>query len=91
MNCSNNRRDTLAIFSLLALLISITGSVLYFVMAYLSGTMYKILFHLWVIFSILSIILPIVAKLIRKKNNQKGAKLETIAVFFAGLNFYYLI
>ena len=76
----------MSVFSIIALITSILGSLLYASIFSISGT--TILF---IIVAIISIILPPISKAKRIKEAKKGVVLEIIAIIVGGFNFYCVI
>lgn len=76
----------MAILSLIAALVSVLGVVLY-------GAMFEVLElkTLFIIVTVASMILPVVAKKVRVMKNKNGKVLEILAIVLAGLNFYFVI
>lgn len=85
----NTDKKGVSVLSLIALLTSIIGFVLYGFMFEIDNV--NIILPIWVIISIFSIILPIIAKAVRLKNNQKGKIMEIISIVIGGFNFYCII
>lgn len=88
-NFSNKKESPqfhLSLISLISLICSILGFLLYSIV--LSGAKLKIL---WVIVSLISIVLPVIAKQLRLKENKSGKILEIFAIVIGGFNFYCII
>ena len=79
-------KSSMSIFSLISFAISIIGAVLY-------GMVFKFnsVLIIWIITSIISVILPIIAKIIRLKRQQSGKIFEILAIVVGGFNFYCVI
>ena len=76
----------MAILSIITFIVSILGFILYtllFTAPALKG--------LFIAVTIISIILPPIAKKVRIMQEKQGKVFETLAIVVAGLNFYFLI
>jgi len=78
------------IFSYISLCISAIGTLLYFIM--IGGKLY-FLKYFFIIFGLISVVLPPIAKKLRLKNNLYlyGKNIEIFAIVLGGINFYYII
>ena len=76
----------MSILSLISLAVSILGAVVYTSLFKGSG-----LALLFVILSIVSLILPPIAKKIRIKNGKKGSIFEILAIIIGGFNYSFVI
>lgn len=73
----------MSIMSLVSLAVSVLGTVVYGSLFNGSG-----LIWLFIILSIVSIVLPPIAKKVRIKNAKKGKVFEIFAIIIGGFNFY---
>lgn len=76
----------MSIISVISLVVSIAGVVLY--SSLFAGSGLGILF---IIISLVSVILPPIAKKVRITQNKRGKTLEIIAIVVGGFNFYSII
>ena len=76
----------MSILSIVSLLVSILGSLLYGLVFVNAG-----LIPAFIIVTIASIILPPIAKKQRGKKGKKGKVAEIIAIILGGLNFYCIV
>lgn len=73
----------MSIMSLISLIVSLLGVLIYSSLFSGSG-----LIWLFILVSIVSVILPVIAKKIRIKKDKKGKAFEIIAIVVGGFNFY---
>ena len=82
---SEPNKQGVSVLSLISFLVSILGVILY-------GLAFEVdVRTIFVIISIVSVVLPIMAKKVRIKNGKKGRGLEILSIIIGGFNFYSVI
>lgn len=82
---NETKERRLSLLSLISFLVSVLGFVLYCIAFEVDVR------FIYVITSIISVILPIVAKKIRLNTNKKGKVFEILSIVIGGFNFYCVI
>ena len=75
-------------FSIITLILSIIGVILYYFVLSINSTLITFLF---VVISLIAIVLPPISKKKSLEHNQGGRALEIIAIVISGFNFYCII
>lgn len=85
-NRKRKKSQSISFLSIIALLISIVGFILYcMVLSYIE------IAFLWILVSVASIVFPSISKKVRLKNAQRGKVMEIFAIVLGGFNFYSVI
>lgn len=83
---NTNKKTKLSFLSFMSFVVSIMAFGLYVLVFSVKG-----LIPIWMIISIVSVIMPIIAKKVRISKMQSGKSLEIAALFIGGFAFYSVI